>query len=116
MDELHTILSQLVVPVAVDVLKVLAPVVVGWIGVKLSQKLSTDRAAVLQEAVRGVVLDGVAKAEKLAETYGRSGNKLSSEHKLKLAVDYIKGELQRTKLDKLAEEVIVEKVEAALGR
>lgn len=101
------------------ILSILAPIVVLLLRAilkKLTTHLDIRTSAAIMDIVNGVVMNGVALAEQEAKKHQiETQEKLGSENKLEMAMEYVISELEKNKVPQLTQEEIRQRIESYLG-
>lgn len=82
---------------------------------KHGAKLDVETQARAEALLSDLVQQGVTYAEQYAKNEAKRQNAVGGSAKLNKAMEYVAQEIERNKLPELAEHVIVNKIEAALG-
>jgi len=101
------------------ILSILAPIVVLLARAavkKLTTHLDVRTSAAIMDVVNGVVMNGVALAEQEAKKHQlETQEKLVSQNKLEIAMEYVIDELNKHNIPQLTQEEIIQRIEACLG-
>jgi hypothetical protein len=115
MEVLLAGLLEHIVPILITVISgVLLTLIRGAIK-KYGAKLDIETQARAEALLSDLVQQGVTYAEQWAKNESKRQNAVGGSAKLSKAMEYIAQEIERNKLPELAESVLVNKIEAALG-
>lgn len=113
--EFLTIFAEHFVPILATVLGTVLTVLLSGLVKKFGSKLDVETKERLDSLIGGITHQGVAYAEQWAKNLKKSGTEVASNQKLYKAMEYIAAEIRKYKLDQLAEEELVKKIESVLG-
>lgn len=107
--------AQILTPVII-VMVAVTIVIVRNVCKKISEKADSETRVNVQEVLLGVTLQSISLAEQISVKYRKANNeKIDSDYKLEIAVEYVINEIRRLRLPELSTHQIQEKVEAYLG-
>ena len=108
-------LWEIMLPATLSLLVVIVPVLLVYLGKKLGDSIDANTKAKLNEFVNTVVLEGVYYADQLAKQRQKEGLKPTGNEKLDTAVRYVVDQFKNNGLNKITEDVVVNKIESYLG-
>lgn len=82
---------------------------------KYGGRLDVETQARAEALLSDLVQQGVTYAEQYAKNEARRQNAVGGSAKMNKALEYVAREIERNKLPELAESVLVDKIESALG-
>lgn len=114
MEEVVSVFYQIVLPLLITLLIPTIVLLAKYLCDKVSEHLNLKSKQTLDNFVMSLVGQGVSYAEQIAKKLADQ-KRLSGNEKLQLAIDYVRNELEKSKIVDVASVDIANKIEAMLG-